>query len=44
MLKSDVIVGLDAATLEALDAGGRAWRTDGSHGVVQSRLAGRLGS
>jgi hypothetical protein len=37
MLKSDVMVGLDRETLAALDAAGRPWRTDGTHGVVQTR-------
>ncbi|MFE5580488.1 damage-control phosphatase ARMT1 family protein [Kitasatospora sp. NPDC056531] len=34
-LKSDVIVGLDAATAAALDGTGEAWRTSGRHAVVQ---------
>lgn len=38
MLKSDVMVGLDRATLAGLDGTGRRWRTDGSHGVVQAHL------
>jgi hypothetical protein len=37
-LKCDVMVGLDAAALAALDRTGASWRTDGSRGVVQSRL------
>ncbi|MBO1330947.1 damage-control phosphatase ARMT1 family protein [Streptomyces sp. VRA16 Mangrove soil] len=38
-LKSQVIVGLDAATEESLDAAlpGEAWRTGGTHAVVQVR-------
>ncbi|MGW2692154.1 damage-control phosphatase ARMT1 family protein [Streptomyces sp. NPDC001296] len=37
-LKSDVIVGLDAATEEALVAAeGRRWRTNGTHALVQVR-------
>jgi len=38
MLKSDVMVGLDGAMLKALDGPGGSWRTDGSCGVIQSRL------
>ncbi|MFD8482231.1 damage-control phosphatase ARMT1 family protein [Kitasatospora sp. NPDC059673] len=34
-LKSDVIVGLDAATVARLDGSGAAWRTDGRHALVQ---------
>ena len=34
-LKSDVITGLDSATVAELDATGQPWRTDGSHGLVQ---------
>ncbi|MFE7524380.1 damage-control phosphatase ARMT1 family protein [Kitasatospora sp. NPDC057542] len=34
-LKSDVIVGLDAATVARLDGTGTPWRTDGRHAVVQ---------
>jgi len=37
-LKSDVITGLDQATLAELDATGQPWRTDGSHGLIQVRL------
>ncbi len=38
-LKSDVVVGLDTATLSALDASGESWRTSGTHGLVQARLS-----
>lgn len=34
-LKSDVAVGLDAATVAKLDAGGDSWRTSGKHAVIQ---------
>jgi hypothetical protein len=34
-LKSDVIVGLDPATLACLDATGQPWRTAGAHAVIQ---------
>jgi hypothetical protein len=37
-LKSDVITGLDQATVAELDATGQPWRTDGSHGLIQVRL------
>ncbi|HYS35263.1 MAG TPA: ARMT1-like domain-containing protein, partial [Pseudonocardiaceae bacterium] len=37
-LKSDVVVGLDTATLSTLDASGESWRTSGTHGLVQARL------
>ncbi|MFE4533718.1 damage-control phosphatase ARMT1 family protein [Streptomyces scopuliridis] len=36
-LKSDVIVGLDVRTLDALEASGEPWRTSGTHGLVQAR-------
>lgn len=36
-LKSDVVVGLDHRTVEALVATGEAWRTSGTHAVVQGR-------
>ncbi|MFJ8882550.1 damage-control phosphatase ARMT1 family protein [Streptomyces sp. NPDC102402] len=36
-LKSDVVVGLDRQTLERLEASGRAWRTSGTHALVQVR-------
>ncbi|WP_326846590.1 damage-control phosphatase ARMT1 family protein [Streptomyces kaniharaensis] len=39
-LKSDVIVGIDAATVAALDGTGEAWRTSGRHAVVQVNRAG----
>lgn len=34
-LKSDVITGLDLATVAGLNAIGQHWRTDGRHGLVQ---------
>ncbi|MFD4657258.1 damage-control phosphatase ARMT1 family protein [Kitasatospora sp. NPDC058444] len=34
-LKSDVVVGLDAATVARLDGTGTPWRTDGRHALVQ---------
>ncbi|QMU66922.1 damage-control phosphatase ARMT1 family protein [Streptacidiphilus sp. P02-A3a] len=34
-LKSDVVVGLDAATVDRLDRTGTPWRTNGRHAVVQ---------
>lgn len=34
-LKSDVIVGLDQATLDALECSGAAWRTSGTHALIQ---------
>jgi hypothetical protein len=34
-LKSDVVVGLDAAAVARLDATGTDWRTSGRHGLVQ---------
>jgi len=37
-LKSDVITGIDPAVRASLDATGRPWRTDGSHGLIQVRL------
>ncbi|MBY8884772.1 protein-glutamate O-methyltransferase family protein [Streptomyces sp. PTM05] len=37
-LKSDVIVGLDAETLAALETTGEAWRTSGTHAVIQGGL------
>ncbi|MFC4035849.1 damage-control phosphatase ARMT1 family protein [Streptomyces polygonati] len=36
-LKSEVAVGLDAAALDALDASGEPWRTNGTHAVIQAR-------
>ncbi|GAA3390252.1 damage-control phosphatase ARMT1 family protein [Cryptosporangium minutisporangium] len=36
-LKCDVAVGLSAATVEALDATGKAWRTTGEYAVVHVR-------
>jgi hypothetical protein len=39
-LKSDVVIGLDAATVEALDSRpGDAWRTSGRHALIQVRGA-----
>ncbi|MEV5883609.1 damage-control phosphatase ARMT1 family protein [Streptomyces sp. NPDC052020] len=37
-LKSDVIVGLDHGTLDALEQAGAAWRTSGTHALIQVRL------
>lgn len=37
-LKSDVIVGVDAATVTRLDSSGTPWRTNGRHAVVQVDL------
>ncbi|MEU9046189.1 MULTISPECIES: damage-control phosphatase ARMT1 family protein [unclassified Kitasatospora] len=34
-LKSDVIVGVDAASVDRLDSSGAPWRTNGRHAVVQ---------
>lgn len=36
-LKSDVVVGLDPGVLEGLEQSGRAWRTSGTHALVQVR-------
>ncbi|MGW0784605.1 damage-control phosphatase ARMT1 family protein [Streptomyces sp. NPDC002913] len=36
-LKSDVAVGLDPRTLERLEGSGRAWRTSGTHALIQVR-------
>ncbi|MCW2919331.1 MAG: hypothetical protein JWN52_7399 [Actinomycetia bacterium] len=36
-LKSDVVTGIDPATLAELDASGQAWRTSGTHGSIQTR-------
>ncbi|MGW2561760.1 damage-control phosphatase ARMT1 family protein [Streptomyces sp. NPDC001514] len=36
-LKSDVIVGLDEQTLSALERSGQAWRTSGTHALIQAR-------
>ncbi|MFG3394345.1 damage-control phosphatase ARMT1 family protein [Streptomyces parvus] len=38
-LKSDVIVGLEQKTLEALERSGAAWRTSGTHALIQVRGA-----
>jgi uncharacterized protein with ATP-grasp and redox domains len=35
-LKSDVVVGLDQATLTELDGTGTAWRTSGAYGLIQA--------
>lgn len=37
-LKSDVVTGLDPATVASLDATGSSWRTDGNHALLQVRL------
>ncbi|MDP9862452.1 MULTISPECIES: damage-control phosphatase ARMT1 family protein [Streptosporangium] len=37
-LKSDVVVGLGAETVAALEADGRPWRTSGTHALIQARL------
>ncbi|MEW5626507.1 damage-control phosphatase ARMT1 family protein [Streptomyces hydrogenans] len=37
-LKSDVIVGLEHGTLDALERSGAAWRTSGTHALIQVRL------
>ncbi|MFE3017097.1 damage-control phosphatase ARMT1 family protein [Streptomyces sp. NPDC059256] len=36
-LKSDVVVGLEQKTLDALERSGRAWRTSGTHALIQVR-------
>ncbi|WP_203187062.1 damage-control phosphatase ARMT1 family protein [Streptomyces pratensis] len=36
-LKSDVVVGLDPQALESLERSGRAWRTSGTHALIQVR-------
>ncbi|MET9594793.1 damage-control phosphatase ARMT1 family protein [Streptomyces sp. NPDC006516] len=36
-LKSDVVAGLDPRTLERLERSGRAWRTSGTHALIQVR-------
>ncbi|MYQ42046.1 Protein of unknown function DUF89 [Streptomyces sp. LamerLS-316] len=36
-LKSDVVVGLDQETLDRLEGSGRAWRTSGTHALIQVR-------
>ena len=38
-LKSDVVTGLAARTLEELDGGREAWRTSGTHALIQARPA-----
>ncbi|RRO14492.1 protein-glutamate O-methyltransferase family protein [Saccharopolyspora rhizosphaerae] len=37
VLKSEAVVGLSADTVSSLDEGGEAWRTQGSHALVQTR-------
>jgi hypothetical protein len=37
-LKSDVVVGLDAPVVTALDSSDPAWRTNGAHGLTQAKL------
>ncbi|MFJ9770556.1 damage-control phosphatase ARMT1 family protein [Kitasatospora sp. NPDC101157] len=37
-LKSDVVVGLDAATVARLDGTGTGWRVSGRHAVIQVRV------
>ncbi|MCF3965312.1 protein-glutamate O-methyltransferase family protein, partial [Streptomyces fuscigenes] len=39
-LKSDVVTGLGAATVAALDATGEAWRVSGTHALVQVARGG----
>ncbi|RKE18234.1 damage-control phosphatase ARMT1 family protein [Streptomyces sp. TLI_171] len=39
-LKSDVVTGLDAATVARLDASGAHWRTGGRHALVQLAVSG----
>ncbi|MEV6547682.1 ARMT1-like domain-containing protein [Streptomyces sp. NPDC051597] len=36
-LKSDVIVGLEQKALDALEQSGAAWRTSGTHALIQVR-------
>lgn len=36
-LKSDVAVGIEASTLDALEGSGEAWRTSGTYAVIQFR-------
>ncbi|MEU0133738.1 damage-control phosphatase ARMT1 family protein [Streptomyces sp. NPDC006296] len=36
-LKSDVVVGLDPRTLDGLERSGHAWRTSGTHALIQVR-------
>lgn len=36
-LKSDVVTGVDPATVSALDASAPGWRTRGTHGLIQVR-------
>jgi hypothetical protein len=37
-LKSDVVTGIDPTVVTTLDAAEPAWRTSGTHGLVQVRL------
>jgi Damage-control phosphatase ARMT1-like domain len=37
-LKSDVITGLEPATVAGLVATGQPWRTDGNHGLIQVNM------
>ncbi|GAA3513548.1 hypothetical protein FHR32_008311 [Streptosporangium album] len=37
-LKSDVVVGLGAATVAALEKTGEPWRTSGTHALIQARV------
>ncbi|MFF3359318.1 damage-control phosphatase ARMT1 family protein [Streptomyces sp. NPDC002917] len=36
-LKSDVVIGLDQAALDTLERSGAAWRTSGTHALIQVR-------
>lgn len=36
-LKSDVVTGLDPATVKTLDDTGASWRTNGTHALIQTR-------
>lgn len=36
-LKSEVVVGLEAGTVTALEASGKPWRVSGTHGLIQAR-------
>lgn len=37
-LKSDAVVGLEAEQVDALDATGQPWRTNGTHAMIQANL------
>jgi len=39
-LDAGIVTGLDHAAVTELDATGQPWRTDGSHGLAQSKFAG----